>query len=297
MFTYTAAPTNNGAGAGGDAVAAFMLGLPAQVLRAALLVNTELNTWEPSIFFQDDWRAKDWLTLNLGVRYDVFTPLTEKDGELSNINPDTLEFVLGGTGGIKTDYGNIAPRIGFAATVRPGTVVRGGYGISYFPSSMGSNAVLRNTPFTYTYAATSAAASGGVPDVFLRTGLPVFPAVGQPLLSGSVAAVAMDSKASYLHRSNVMIEKEIWGSSVTAGYVGSQGRRLWMAIPNLNAAPPGAGAVGPRRPLATRAPNLTTLALLDSAGIQNYNAFQASFAPVARRPDAVGELHAGQGHV
>ncbi len=282
LFTYTAAPTNNGAGGGGDAVAAFMLGLPAQVLRAALLVNTELNTWEPSIFFQDDWRAKDWLTLNLGVRYDVFTPLTEKDGELSNINPDTLEFVLGGTGGIKTDYGNIAPRIGFAATVRPGTVVRGGYGISYFPSSMGSNAVLRNTPFTYTYAATSAAASGGVPDVFLRTGLPVFPAVGQPLLSGSVAAVAMDSKASYLHQYNVMIEKEIWGSSVTAGYVGSQGRRLWMAIPNLNAAPPGAGAVNPRRPLATRAPSLTTLALLDSAGIQNYNAFQASFARRSR---------------
>jgi hypothetical protein len=47
--------------------------------------------------------------------------------------------------------------------VRDGTVLRGGYGLSFFPSSMASNAVLRNTPFTFTYAATSAAGSGAAP--------------------------------------------------------------------------------------------------------------------------------------
>ena len=120
------------------------------------------------MFVQDDWRATDWLTLNLGLRYDIFTPFTEEDGEISNLDINTLQFLIPGqngasdTAGVKTDYGNIAPRIGFAATVREGTVVRGGYGLSFFPSSMASNAVLRNTPFTFTYAATSAAGSGGV---------------------------------------------------------------------------------------------------------------------------------------
>jgi len=42
---------------------------------------------EPSVFFQDDWRAKSWLTINLGIRYDVFTPLTEEDNHLSNFSP------------------------------------------------------------------------------------------------------------------------------------------------------------------------------------------------------------------
>ena len=265
-----------------------MLGLPATVARAALLVHTELNTWEPSIYFQDDWRARDWLTLNLGLRNDIYTPLTEADGEISNLDVKTLQFLIpgqngvGDSAGVKTDYGNIAPRIGFAATIRSGLVVRGGYGISFFPSSMANTAVLRNTPFTYTYNATSSAASGGVPDVFLKTGLPVFPPVGQPVLSGSIAAVDPDSKSSYLHQYNVMVEREIWDSSVTAGYVGSQGRRMWMAIPNLNYAPPGAGTVNPRRPYFAVAPNLTGIGYLRSAGEQNYNAFQASFARRSR---------------
>ena len=163
LYTFTAAPTNNGAGGGGDAAAAFLLGYPFTVARAHLVVDTALNTWEPSLFLQDDWRATDWLTFNLGVRYDIFTPFTEEDGEISNLDINTLQFLIpgengaGDTAGVETDYGNIAPRIGFAATVREGTVVRGGYGLSFFPSSMASNAVLRNTPFTFTYAATSAA--------------------------------------------------------------------------------------------------------------------------------------------
>jgi outer membrane receptor protein involved in Fe transport len=287
LYTFTAAPTNNGAGVGGDAVASFLLGYPFTVARAHLVVDTTLQTWEPSVFFQDDWRATEWLTLNLGLRYDVFTPFTEADGEISNIDPTTLQFLIPGqngasdTAGVKTDYGNLAPRLGFAATVRPGMVVRGGYGISYFPSSMASNAVLRNTPFTFTYAATSAAGSGGVPTVFFSTPLPT-PALGSASAAGTITAVDTNLKSSYLHQYNLMLEKELVGSSVTVGYVGSKGRRLWMAVPNLNYAAPGAGAVNPRRPYVSVAPNLTTLGLLQSAGQQDYNALQMAFARRSR---------------
>jgi outer membrane receptor protein involved in Fe transport len=288
LYAFTAAPTNNGSGAGGDAAAAFLLGYPFQVSRAHLVVDTALQTWEPSLFFQDDWRAREWLTLNVGLRYDIFTPLTEEDGEISNLDPATLQFLLpgrngsGDSAGVKTDYGNLAPRIGFAATVRPGTVIRGGYGLSFFPSSMASNAVLRNTPFTYTFAATSAAASGGGPNVFFSTPLPTPVQAADPVLAGTIAAVDTNLKSSYLHQYNVMVEQELWGGSVTAGYVGSQGNRLWMSIPNLNYAPAGEGAINPRRPYATAAPALTTLQLLRSAGEQDYNALQLAFTRRSR---------------
>lgn len=287
LYTFTAAPTNNGAGGGGDAMAAFMLGYPFQVARAHLVADTALETWEPSLFVQDDWRARDWLTLNLGLRYDIFTPITEADGEISNLDVASLQFLIpgqsgtGDTAGVKTDYGNLAPRIGFAATVRDGTVFRGGYGLSFFPSSMASNAVLRNAPFTFTYAATSAAGSGGVPNVFFSTPLPT-PVRSTPTVSGTIAAVDTNLKSSYLHQYNLMLEQQVWGSSVTVGYVGSKGRRLWMAVPNLNYAPAGAGAINQRRPYFGAAPNLTTLALLKSEGQQDYNALQMAFARRSR---------------
>jgi outer membrane receptor protein involved in Fe transport len=287
LYTFTAAPTNNGAGVGGDAAAAFLLGYPFTVARAHLVVNTTLDTWEPSVFFQDDWRASDWLTMNLGVRYDIFTPFTEADGEISNLDINSLQFLIpgqngtGDTAGIKTDYGNIAPRFGVAATVREGTVIRGGYGISYFPSHMASNAVLRNTPFTYTYAATSLAGSGGVPNVFFSTPLPT-PTVGTPAVAGTIAAVDTNLKSSYLHQFNAMVEQQFWDGSATIGYVGSRGRRLFMAIPNLNYAPAGAGAINPRRYYAATAPNLTTLGMLQSTGVQDYNALQLAFARRSR---------------
>ena len=165
---------------------------------------------------------------------------------------------------------------------RDGTVVRGGYGLSFFPSSMASNAVLRNTPFTFTYAATSAAGSGAAPNVFFSTPLPT-PVQGTPAVAGTIAAVDTDLKSSYLHQYNVMVEQQVLGGSVTAGYVGSKGRRMWMADARTSTtrrpepAPSIRGAT-----TRTPAPNLTTLRLLRSAGQQDYNAMQLAFARRSR---------------
>ena len=225
-----------------------------------------------------------WLTVNLGLRYDIFTPFTEEDGEISNLDVNTLQFLIpgqngtGDTAGVKTDYGNLAPRLGVGATLRDGTVVRGGYGLSFFPSSMASNAVLRNAPFTYTFVAASTAATGGVPNVCFSTPLPTPPPTpGEPTVEGTIAAVDTNLKSSYLHQFNVMVEQALWGGSITAGYVGSQGRRLWMSVPDLNYAPAGVGPVAPRRPYAAVAPDLGTLQQLRSTGRQDYNAMQLAF--------------------
>jgi hypothetical protein len=113
-------------------------------------------------YAQNDWKYRPNLTLNLGVRYEYFSPLTEKRGRLSNI-------ILGSNGlanarvGVtdqlfKPDRNNFAPRLGFAySPKREGfgglfkqdrMVVRGGFGINYnrIPDVLFSN-TRGNPPF------------------------------------------------------------------------------------------------------------------------------------------------------
>ena len=77
------------------------------------------------------------LTLNLGVRYEYSTPYWEKDNILTNFDPATNTMVFAKDGSIadralvNPDRNNFGPRLGFAYTLTPGTVIRGGYGVSY----------------------------------------------------------------------------------------------------------------------------------------------------------------------
>ncbi len=129
-------------------------------LRSDTLVSPGFRTWEPSAYFQDDWRAKHWLTLNFGLRYDIFTPYTEVHGRISNWDPATGLLVSpalpgnqqsNSTGMVATNYLNIAPRFGFAATLKHNTVIRGGFGLSFFPTNYASGAAFKNAPFNFTF--------------------------------------------------------------------------------------------------------------------------------------------------
>ena len=96
----------------------------------------ETISWENAFFVQDDWRLSRKLTLNLGLRYDVFTPYYERDDKLANYDPATRTLVLPGQNGVPrstvdTDRNNLGPRAGFAYLIGPKTVVRGSYGIFY----------------------------------------------------------------------------------------------------------------------------------------------------------------------
>ena len=73
---FTDDPSGAVAGSG-NSMASFLLGLPALTTRGNHLVWPGMRTWELAIYLQDDWRVARWLTLNLGLRYEVFTPLVE----------------------------------------------------------------------------------------------------------------------------------------------------------------------------------------------------------------------------
>ncbi len=117
-------------------LADFMLGLRAQyALSSVLVANLRRNMH--FLYLQDDWRASSRLTLNLGLRYEYSTPYWEENNILSNFDPATNTMVLARDGSVSDralvnpDRNNFGPRLGFAYTLTPATVIRGGYGVSY----------------------------------------------------------------------------------------------------------------------------------------------------------------------
>ena len=128
--------------------------------------DMDVTNWEQGYFFQDDWKVKPNLTVNLGLRYELVSPWVDKHDILLNLDPtfnnNTGRFIVAsdktlpyldpripatlptvtaaqsrlgiGRGLLRTDKNNLAPRIGFAWGLGTKSVVRGGYGL-YFPTS------------------------------------------------------------------------------------------------------------------------------------------------------------------
>jgi hypothetical protein len=123
----------------------FLLGLPQQASVQYGPGKVSVDGRSMSLFMQDDWRKSAGLTFSLGLRYELLWPFTETHGEMVNLDvaPDfsaAVPVVSGGMGPftgsfprglIQTDTNNLAPRLGVAWRIKPGMILRGGYGISY----------------------------------------------------------------------------------------------------------------------------------------------------------------------
>jgi outer membrane receptor protein involved in Fe transport len=117
----------------GSPVADFLLGYPqfAQ-LSNVHVVNQRRHAY--AVFLQDDWRATERLTLNLGLRYDFMSPSYERDNLMANFDPATASLVFAAEGSleeralVKPDRNNFGPRVGIVYQWLDRTVLRGGYG-------------------------------------------------------------------------------------------------------------------------------------------------------------------------
>lgn len=268
-----------------------LTGVFSSVTRNNSLYVPQYRSWEPSFFLQDDWHASQKLTLNLGVRYDVFTPFTETGNHLANLDLNTGKIVTAGvngvsrTAGVKTDYRNISPRLGFAYTVQPGTVVRGGFGLSYFPANLTSSSNLKNQPFVSVYGTCNSRSDpASTPCLaayqYFQNGLPL-PAPTDPTNpTGSIpAAEDFNFKSSYLEQFNMVVQQQLAGSVLTVAYVGALGRRLYDNIGDINRIIPNANGTtaGQVRPYSGLLPKVTTINGLFSNGSSNYHSLQVSF--------------------
>ncbi len=290
------------------------------------------RTWEPGFFAQDTWRVTPNLTLVYGARYDFYTPFTEADGRISNYDPvnhvllvpqkgvdflkaqgANLSGILASTptAGIKTTYSNLAPRVGFASTVHPNTVVRGGFGLAYFPGNYTSNASLKNAPFNAVYspsvngqgcqsliataivtrynAANPTAQQTVLPACQTALGqtntlgggipVPAPQALNSPNLSLG-DNVAQNFRSSYVIQYNTLVEQQFGKNVVTIGYVGQLGRHLPATINDINVPDPTTAVIGKQltvRPTATILPGLGGVGEYYSIGSSSYNALQVSF--------------------
>ena len=140
-FTNTGTDTQaTGAATGGNAFASFLLG---QV--DTFSIDLQTSKLRPrdhieAFFAEDDWRMSPKLTANLGVRWDIHNPSTEKtnQGAVFNLATQQLDY-LGVSGNPRsarnTHYLNFAPRVGFSYEATPRTALRGGFGLVFIDQS------------------------------------------------------------------------------------------------------------------------------------------------------------------
>ena len=212
-------------------------------------------------FVEDDWRIKSSLTLNLGVAWDMTTPITEEHGRLSNYVPATGQVLIANVNGVSPsagvtmDWKALEPRIGAAWKVfgSDKTVLRGGFSIFHDGAwSQGANGLWQNPPFlgesdafasagcafATSYCATTL---GGTPSaISLSSG---FQAITTPPtpgnFTGSFYTQPTDFKLGRVYQYNGNVEREVFGSVVlTAGYAGSHGSHILVIGNSLNASSP-----------------------------------------------------------
>jgi Carboxypeptidase regulatory-like domain/TonB-dependent Receptor Plug Domain len=172
-FTFDGQFTSQiGSPSAATALADFAIGAPDGITRALLPGTFGLRKWDASGFAQDSWRITNALTLNIGLRYDLDDPSSEVHNRLSNFDVVTGQLILPPSyasvapqsqiPGLPNtmrypDTNNFAPRVGFAWEINSKTVMRSGFGISYFEDDNVGNQIYKNLPFfvnqTYSYNA------------------------------------------------------------------------------------------------------------------------------------------------
>jgi hypothetical protein len=266
-------------------LADFMLGLRAQYALSSVLV-AELRRNMHFAYIQDDWRATNHLTLNLGLRYEYSTPYWERNNVLSNFDPATNSMVLARDGSIANralidpDRNNFGPRLGFAYTLTPRTVIRGGYGISYVHFSRAGggdilpingpqvvNAVVNQTqPASASFVAAERGYPAGLAD----------PSRFDPL-TANITYMPRDFHSSPVQSYHLSVQRELLSNMVIdVAFVGNRANDL-LLFANFNQASPNnaAGSI----PLQDRRPNrsFADITYAFNGGKSRYKALQTKF--------------------
>ncbi|MBI4904672.1 MAG: TonB-dependent receptor [Acidobacteria bacterium] len=261
----TALPTAAGRGNSGNPFASFLLGAVASSSYNALFVVPGIRYQYKAFFAQDDWKVGRNLTLNIGLRWDLFSPREEHNTNISGFDPALPNPGAGGLLGAVRFLGDgpgrdnsrssfadtywkaFGPRFGFAYALNSLTVLRGGYGISYGQgNATGGLRASQHFIYGFNAAPTYASTNAGVTPAFqfddgFPTTWPRPPFINPTVQNGSNVNMmgAKDGRPPYFQNFQFSIQRELPGqSSIEAAYVGVKGNRLGNGLINLNQVDP-----------------------------------------------------------
>ena len=241
-------------------------------------------------FLQDDWKITRSLTLNLGLRYELFTQCVDARDVGSLFNIENGQFALPGKDGfsramVDGDHNNFGPRAGFAWQTTKKLVLRGGYGLFYGERDQNQQVTQfsGNFPNTYIVASPTITPNNTVsPPYTVNTPIPVVAASAslagftpaKPFV-GTLRTQAFHSAADpMVHQYNFNIQYQITDSLVLAtSYSGLLGRDLSSMFINVNQLPFSAALQGRNTQADRPFPNINgTVIPVFSNGSNNYNA-------------------------
>src|SRR5215813_5294122 len=276
-------PAGGPADATSYAIADFLFGLRSAYQLATYAVGN-YRQHEYFAYLQDDFRVTNKLTLNLGMRWEYATPRWDRDNNMSNYDPVTNSIIKAKDGSISDralinpDRKNFAPRIGFAYSARPNTVIRGGYGIGYVHQNrVGSGDLLGINGPQVVIATVNQ--SNPLDPTFLTTQQGYAPGLTSPANFNPIAAnilyMPRDLKTPYVQSWFFSVQQKLPLDSVLdVAYVGNHS----VATPimaDYNQAVPQPNATATFS-LQSRRPNQAfgPITWYDPAGFSSYNALQ-----------------------
>jgi Carboxypeptidase regulatory-like domain/TonB dependent receptor len=236
----------------GNSIASMLLGLGSGTMEIDSK-NAATTSRYYAAYIQDDWRALSRLTLNLGLRYDLEIPRTERHNRMETFDPTIASplaaqtGIAGLAGGVvysgangatrrqfNPQWHNLDPRVGFSYQLNGNTELRGAYGIYYGPSQRAAAGTVGNEGFSAVTTYTGSA-NGLTPSVYLSNPFPngLNEPIGNSLglLTGIGSSfespVTGDNKVGYAQIWHLDIQRQLpFNLLIDAAYVGSHGVHL-----------------------------------------------------------------------
>jgi len=297
-FSFNGNFTRNPKGnLGGNGFADFLLGIPVNAtVTTGVFMN--LRTRYHGAYVQDTWKLTPKLTLNYGLRYELFLPWVDKKNGLANFDPNLINaprvtLIVAQNGPsrvsrslIAAETKDFAPRFGLAYDVGHNTVVRAAYGIFYgtLEPSGGGQFLETNLPFKFSSLITTDninpafTLAQGVPNVLTPKN------AASPVLS----SFQRDFDFLYSQQWNFNIQHTFardWLFQI--GYFGSAAHHLPLRL-DLNQPPPGPGNINARRPFKSVIFPGTDLVISPLAGFNSHeftgnNSYNSLQAKVEKR--------------
>jgi hypothetical protein len=285
-----------------NGLAGFLLGTPTFSGKSSQFIKMTSFENQYALYVRDRWRPTSKLTLDLGLRWELYPNRTREDGlGIESYDPETNEALIGGRGGIPRDNGVgyskklFAPRVGFTYQLDDATVVRSGFGITYNPHPWGAQALRGWYPLTliavfngvngYQPVNTSPGYVGvpatatlgpdlGIPSICcpdISTGRVPLPGVAET----GYPRANQELHRGYIQSWNLIVERRLpYDLVASVGYVGSAAVNNFAFL-NINASQViGSGDDG--RPLFQKFGRTATTREFDGRMHSNYHSLQTT---------------------